>query len=164
MKKLIGGAAALGGLAVLAVAATALATPSSGFSSEQLSVGRFGEIDAKVETDSYELELKTKGESDVYVVRNTVLPGGQSGWHYHPGPSLITVVQGTATFYDGDDPTCTPRVFPAGSGIIDDAVDASHVHLLRNEGSGNLVTVTTQIVPAGATRRIDAPDPGNCNF
>ncbi len=159
MRKLIGGTAVLGGLAALAVAATALATSSSGFSTEQLSLGRFGEIHIKTD----DVKLKTKGDSDVYVVRNTVLPGGQSGWHYHPGPSLITVVQGTATFYDGDDPTCTPRVFPAGTGIIDDAVDASHVHLLRNEGTGNLVTVTTQIVPAGATRRVDAPDPGNCN-
>jgi mannose-6-phosphate isomerase-like protein (cupin superfamily) len=160
MRKLIGGTAVLGGLAALAVAATALATPSSGFTTEQLSLGRFGEIRIK----TGDVKLKTKRDSDVYVVRNTVVPGGQSGWHYHPGPSLITVVQGTATFYDGDDPTCAPRVFPAGTGIIDDAVDADHVHLLRNEGSGNLVTVTTQILPAGAPRRIDAPDPGNCNF
>jgi mannose-6-phosphate isomerase-like protein (cupin superfamily) len=159
MKTLIGGAG-LACLAVLVVAATALATASSGFSTEQLSIGRFGEI--RINTS--DVKLKTRGDSDVYVVRNTVVPGGQSGWHYHPGPSLITVVQGTATFYDGDDPTCTPRVFPAGTGVVDDAVDASHVHLLRNEGSGNLVTVTMQIVPAGASRRIDAPDPGNCNF
>jgi len=160
MRKFIGGTAVLGGLAALAVAATALATPSSSFSTEQLSLGRFGEI--RIHTE--DVKLKTKGDSDVYVVRNTVLPGGQSGWHYHPGPSMITVVQGTATFYDGDDPTCTPQVFPAGTGIIDDAVDADHVHLLRNEGVGNLVTVTMQIVPAGASRRIDAPDPGNCAF
>jgi quercetin dioxygenase-like cupin family protein len=163
MKKVIGGAA-LAGLVVLVIAATALATGSSGFNTEQLSLGRFGEIDVKNETDKHELELKTKGDSDAYVVRNTVLPGGQSGWHYHPGPSLVTVKEGTATFYDGDDPTCTPHVYTAGTGVIDDALDASHVHLLRNEGSVNLVTVTVQIVPAGVPRRIDAPDPGNCNF
>lgn len=46
--------------------------------------------------------------------------------------------------------------------MVDDSVDASHVHLLRNNGSVPLVTVTFQIVPAGAPRRIDAPDPGNC--
>jgi hypothetical protein len=159
MKMLIGGAA-IACLVLLVVVASALATASSGFTTEQLSLGRFGEIDAK----THHVKLRTKGESDVYVVRNTVLPGGQSGWHYHPGPSLITVVQGTASFYDGDDPTCTPRVFPAGTGVIDDAVDASHVHLLRNEGTGNLVTVTVQMVPAGAPRRVDAPAPGNCPF
>ena len=159
MNKLVCGLA-LAFLAVLGVAATAYATASSGFSTEQLSLGRFGEM--KINTG--DVKLKTKGDSDVYVVRNTVVPGGQSGWHYHPGPSLITVVQGTATFYDSDDPTCTPRVFPAGSGIIDDSVDASHVHLLRNEGTTNLITVTMQIVPAGAPRRVDAPAPGNCPF
>jgi mannose-6-phosphate isomerase-like protein (cupin superfamily) len=159
MKKLIGGAA-LAGVVVLAVAATALATGSSGFATEQLSLGRFGEIDVKTN----DVKMKTKADSDVYVVRNTVVPGGQSGWHFHPGPSLITVKEGTATFYDGDDPTCTPRVYPAGTGVIDDAVDPSHVHLLRNEGSVDLVTVTVQILPAGAPRRIDAPNPGNCGF
>jgi mannose-6-phosphate isomerase-like protein (cupin superfamily) len=158
MKKLIGGAA-IACLVVLVVAATALATASSGFSTEQLSLGRFDDIDIK--TDN--VKLKTKGgASDVYVVKNTVMPGGQSGWHYHPGPSLITVVQGTASFYDGDDPTCSPRIFTAGSGVIDDSVDASHVHLLRNEGTVNLVTVTMQIVPAGSPRRVDAPAPATC--
>ena len=39
-----------------------------------------------------------------------------------------------------------------------------HVHLLRNEGTTNLVTVTVHILPAGAPRRIDAPAPGNCAF
>ncbi len=159
MKKLVSGTAVLGGLAALAIAAVALATPSSGFSTEQLALGRFGAI--KIHTD--DIKFKTSGDSDVYVVRNTVQPGGQSGWHYHPGPSLITVVQGTASFYDGDDPTCTGKEFTAGSGVIDDSVDADHVHLLRNEGSGPLITVTFQIVPAGAPRRIDAPDPGNCD-
>lgn len=158
MRKLIGGTAVLGGLAALAVAATALATSSSGFSTEQLSLGRFGEI--KIHTD--DVKLKTKGDSDVYVVQNTVQAGGHSGWHTHPGPSLITVKEGTATFYDGDDPTCTPQVFPAGTGTIDPG--DGHIHILRNEGSVPLVTVTVQIVPAGADRRIDAPAPGNCPF
>ena len=152
------------GLAVLAVAATALATPSSGFSTEQLSPGRFGEIDARAETDSFELKLKTKGDSDVYVVRNTVLPGGQSGWHYHRA-------RASSQSFKGPQPSTTATIRPArrecsrrARAIVDDSVDASHVHLLRNEGTGNVVTVTTQIVPAGASRRIDAPDPGNCDF
>jgi mannose-6-phosphate isomerase-like protein (cupin superfamily) len=165
MKKLMGVAAALAGLAVLAVAATALATPSSMFSTVLLSKGLFGEIDVNSNAAPlHKVKLKTMGDSDVYIVQNTVQPGGYSGWHYHPGPSLVTVTAGTATFYDGDDPTCTPRVFQAGTGVVDDSVDASHVHMLRNEGSVPLVTVTFQIVPAGATRRIDAPAPGNCPF
>jgi hypothetical protein len=61
--------------------------------------------------------MTTKGESDVHVVSNSVAPGGSSGWHTHPGPSLITVKQGTATFYDGDDPDCAPQVYTVGQGL-----------------------------------------------
>ena len=162
MKKLFGGAG-VAVVVVLAVAAVAFATSSSGFSTEQLSVGRFDEIDVKTnESHPHRVKVQTKGDSDVYVVRNTVQPGGHSGWHFHPGPSLITVKEGTATFYDGDDPTCTGHDYTAGTGVIDDAADPTHVHLLRNNGDVPLVTVTVQIVPAGAQRRIDAPDPGNC--
>src|SRR6266508_3675264 len=73
MKKIIGGAA-LAGLVVLAIAATALATGSHLFSTEQLSLGRFGQIDVKNESDGHELELKTKGNSDVYVVKTPYCP------------------------------------------------------------------------------------------
>jgi quercetin dioxygenase-like cupin family protein len=95
-------------------------------------------------------------------VSNKFAPGGQSGWHTHPGPSLITVKAGTVTAYSGDDPSCTPHVYAAGTGFIDPG--GGHVHLLRNEGSVEAETVAVQILPAGAERRIDAPIPGNCPF
>jgi quercetin dioxygenase-like cupin family protein len=163
MKKLVTATAVLGGLAALVLAATALATNGSGITTTILSLGRFGEIDAKTnDALPHQVKLKTKGDSDVYVVSNTLVPGGHSGWHTHPGPSLITVKEGTATLYDSDDPTCTPHVYPAGSGVIDPG--DGHVHLLRNEGSVNLVTITVQILPAGAPRRIDAPAPTTCGY
>ena len=157
-------AAAVAGVVVLAAGAAAVATPASPpplFSSSTVSVGRFGDIDVKTnDANPHHVKIQTKGESDVYVVMNTVQPGGNSGWHTHPGPSLITVTQGTATFYDADDPTCTPRTVSAPNGTIDPG--DGHVHLLRNEGTVTLVTVTVAIIPAGAARRIDAPAPANC--
>jgi quercetin dioxygenase-like cupin family protein len=163
MRKHIGVVAVLAGLMVLGVTASAMATPPSNFTTTQISLGRFQEIDVKTnDALPHQVKLKTQGASDVYVVTNTVPPGGQSGWHTHPGPSLITIKEGTATFYDSDDPTCTPHVYPAGTGVIDPG--DGHVHLLRNEGDVTLVTVTVQILPAGAPRRIDAPDPGVCTF
>jgi quercetin dioxygenase-like cupin family protein len=97
-------------------------------------------------------------------VRNTFQPGGgHSGWHTHPGPSLITVTSGTISNYSGDDPTCTPQVYSAGMGFVDPG--AGHEHLIRNEGSVPAVTVAVQLLPAGATRRIDVtPAPVNCSF
>ena len=160
MKKL--GAASLAGLAVLVIAATALATTGSGITSVNISLGRFGDIDVKTETETHEVELRTKGSSDVHVVSNKIAPGGHTGWHSHPGPSLITVKSGTVTNYSSDDPTCTPQVYTAGTGFIDPGGD--HAHILRNEGSVEAETIAVQILPAGAPRRIDAPKPGNCGF
>jgi quercetin dioxygenase-like cupin family protein len=97
------------------------------------------------------------------VVENTVTPGGLSGWHTHPGPSLVTVKSGTASFYDADDPTCTPRVYTTGSGFIDRG--NGRVHLVRNEGDVDLVLITVQLFPADSgARRIDVEGLGICSF
>lgn len=144
-------------------AGAVLATPGSGITSSTFSLGRFDAINVKTsDARPHMVKLWTKGSSDIYVVSNTFAPGGQSGWHTHPGPSLITVKSGTITAYEGDDRKCTPRVYEAGTGFIDPG--DGHLHLLRNEGSIDAVTVAVQILPAGAERRIDAPNPGNCPF
>lgn len=140
----------------------AIATPSSGFSTEQLAKGMYGEMDLNADKDGeWDLKLKTKDTSDVYNVRNTISPGGQSGWHTHPGPSLITVTAGQITVYEGDG-LCQPSVYDSGDGSID--LGSGHLHNIKNEGSIPAVTVVTQIVPHDAPRRIDAPQPNNCNF
>ena len=66
------------------------------------------------------------------------------------------------TAYDGDDEDCTPHVYTTGMGFVDPG--GEHVHILRNETSAEARTITVQLIPAGSTRRIDAPDPGNCAF
>ena len=93
------------------------------------------------------------------MLQNTIVPGGTFGWHSHPGPSLVIVKSGTATFYMADDPTCSPHVVHAGSGFVDDGHDT---HVVRNEGSVDLVTVVVSLVPAGFQRRIDEPAPAGC--
>lgn len=69
---------------------------------------------------------------------------------------------GTVTAYEGDDPACTPRVYSQGMGFVDPG--GGHVHVLRNEGSIEARTITVQLIPAAATRRIDVDAPGNCPF
>ena len=96
------------------------------------------------------------------MTRNVISAGGQSGWHTHPGPSLILVTAGEITAYEGDDPTCTPTRYKAGEGFVDPG--DGHVHLLRNETSAPAETVAFQIVPKDAMRRIDAPAPAACGF
>ena len=140
----------------------ALATPASGFTAVQQIKGDYGAIDVKIKgNNDWEVELKTDGDSDVHVVRNSIAIGGQSGWHRHPGPSLITVTIGTITAYESHDPLCSPRVYTAGEGFID---DGTHAHLLRNESGAPAETVAVQFLADGATRRIDEAAPNNCNF
>jgi quercetin dioxygenase-like cupin family protein len=147
---------------ILGTAGVALATSGSGITTTNISVGDFAEIDENVRVDGYKLSIKAKGASDVYVVSNVFAPGGQSGWHTHPGPSLITVKSGTITAYSGDDPSCTPEVYAAGAGFVDPG--DGHVHILRNEGDVPAETIAVQLLPDGAPRRIDSPAPGNCPF
>jgi quercetin dioxygenase-like cupin family protein len=137
----------------------AQATPPSGVTTTPIATGRFAAIDTEIKTGAWKAKLTTKGASDLHVLQNTITPGGTFGWHSHPGPSLVIVKSGTATFYLADDPTCTPHVVPAGSGFVDSGGD---VHVVRNEGSVDLVTVVASLVPADAARRIDEPSPGDC--
>ena len=156
---------ALVGVASL-ITLPARATPQAGVSSVTIAHGTFDEIDifAKTDinpgkpTDYWKAMINTKGASHLYVVQNTVLPGGTFGWHSHTGPSLVIVISGAATEYEGNDPTCTPHVHPAGTTFVD-AGEATG-HLVRNEGSVNLVVTVVRLVPEGAQQRVDLPNPG----
>jgi quercetin dioxygenase-like cupin family protein len=151
-----------------------LASPQAGFVGTTLAVGRFGEIGvfnqlippdfwkSRHHADIWLSWQKTKGNSDVYVQSNVWQPGGTTGWHTHPGHSLIIVTAGQVTAYEGDDPRCRPHVYSQGMGFVDPGGD--HVHNIRNEGTVEAKTIAVQLIPADATRRIDAPDPGVCSF
>jgi quercetin dioxygenase-like cupin family protein len=152
---------------------TARATQASGFSSTTIAKGTFDEIDvfnqlvpdganpSKRGTDVWLSLQKTKGASDLYVQNNLWLPGGTSGWHTHPGHSLIIVTAGAVTAYEADDPSCTPHLYTAGMTLVDPGGD--HVHLIRNDGAIDARSITVQLIPAGAARRIDAGAPAACS-
>jgi hypothetical protein len=156
----------IGVLAIAGIyAGTLLATDASGFTGSTVAVARFDEIDVKnhsILANIWQSRLKTQGESDVYIQSNAWAPGGHTGWHTHPGHSLILVTSGTVTAYEGDDPTCTPHVYTQGQGFVDHGGD--HVHIIRNEGPVEARTMAVQLVPAGAGRRTGVPAPGNCAF
>ena len=135
--------------------------------------GRFGDIDAASHvlrafgdaTPRKDLWLslqKTKGPSDLYVQSNALDPERQHRLAQRtPGHSLIIVTAGTVTAYEGDDTSCTATEYSVGMGFVDHGGD--HAHLLRNEGAVDAKTVAVQLIPAGATRRIDAAKPDGCS-
>jgi len=88
-------------LVIVAVftAVPARATPVCGVVTETLAVGHYpdGLLDLACRQvpgtrQPWYLKMNVRGDSDVYVTRHTFQPGQHTGWHTHPGPSLITVV------------------------------------------------------------------------
>jgi hypothetical protein len=131
------------------------------------------DLPAGNEADVWLSMQKTKGQSDLYVLSNSwpavnTFTGAiaSTGWHTHPGHSLIIVTSGSITDYMAD---CVPHVYTFVPGqpsptLVDPG--SGHVHIIRNEGSVPASTITVQLVPydpAKANRRIDAPAPETCS-
>lgn len=112
-------------------------------------------------TGAWEMDVGANGPVDVAVQSITFQPGGHSGWHRHPGPVFIQVVSGRISFYESDDPTCTPIIRTAGQGYLD---TGEHAHMARNETWTPATNVVTYFAPPGEALRIDMPTPGNCPF
>ena len=168
-------ALALVGLAVYGGAADATPATVPAYTPKTLASATFGEIEShavsNVSDPHWRETIKTRGLSDLYVQQNDwdpALCGGcipSTGWHTHPGPSLVIVTQGSVTAYDGDDPECTPHVYTANSpnnSFID--LGDGVVHIIRDESGAPAQTIAVQLVPSKAQRRQDVSAPGNCPF
>jgi quercetin dioxygenase-like cupin family protein len=153
------GLAGLVVLSLLLLTRTATATPPSNVTGVTIANGALPEgIRAKF--------LERKGGfsngtvvKNIVLVRFTVEPGGTFGWHRHGGPVWVIVTSGTLTIYNGDDATCTPHIYGAGSAFLD---SGDHTHLGTNETSDPVEIYATFMLPEGGQTRIDAPDPGVC--
>lgn len=152
-------AIALGLIAAMASMGIALATAGSGAVGTLLTRGT---LDAGVKIHTDDLKFSTRNDIDVVTQTITIVPGGHTGWHSHPGPVFVTIAAGTMTFYDADDPTCSAGTFRTGDTFIDRG--GGHVHIARNEGAVDMVLYATYLVPVGAPFRTDVPNPGTCPF
>ena len=152
---------------IVAVAAAVLvwATPTSGITQVILSLGLYEGINVaarpqmKEHGRGWKASLKVSGATNIAVNSNVAAPGATSGWHSHPGLSIVTVTEGAVWDYSADDPNCKPRIITAGHGYVE---PGNHVHLVRNEGTVEARWVTTAIRPAGSQARIDQPVPAHC--
>ena len=96
---------------------------------------------------------------NIVMVQYIVDPGGTFGWHQHSGPVWVIVTSGTLSIYDGDDPTCTPRIYGPKSAFLD---PGSSTHLGINETTEPVEIYATFMLPEGGPPRVDAGDPGLC--
>lgn len=157
--------ATLGGtaLGVDVSARTATATPSSGVTTPLLARAVTDALNLHAKTipaDTWGADIQTRGQTDLYAVENVFAAGGTTGWHSHPGPSLILVISGSVTDYSSNDPSCAGVTYSAGQSFVD--TGGSEVHMVRNNGTVEAKVIAVQFIPHGDQRRIDEPVPANC--
>jgi quercetin dioxygenase-like cupin family protein len=155
--------------AIVALFATvAVATPGSGVLTAMVfaraSFVDPTDIKLKIQGGRKGQEIIHVNDAQETVVQQvTLAPGGTTGWHSHPGPTVVLIKSGQMSFYDSEDPTHTARVYSAGQSFIDRG--QGHVHTARNEGNVNLEIWAIYFdVPPGGAFRIDAPQPGGWSF
>lgn len=163
------------GITVLLVcggaAEVARAEPADGVTPTVLSRGTYEEFKVKADSDDFDFKAKAQTAMDIVVRRHEYDVGSTTGWHAHPGPVFITVIAGTLTVYEWDDPTCTPIVLRAGETYPypngDGYVDSGSGHVVRNESGAPAVDVSVITAPVGGAFRTDLPkeqQPSACPF
>ena len=136
------GAALYGGIA--------LATPPSGLTNTPLARG----------TNTSEGSIPLQFGTDVAMAQITVVPGGSSGWHSHPGGAIIIVKQGELSVYRAIGSQCRTTTYSAGQAFIERPGEVDQV---VNTGTIPYVLyVTFPRVPQGASARTNEDDPGTC--
>jgi quercetin dioxygenase-like cupin family protein len=137
-------------LGAAAYGAVALATPPSGLTQVPLARG------TNVSNGTIPLQRGT----DVAMAQITVVPGGSSGWHSHPGGAIIVVKQGTLTVYRSLGSQCQISTYSAGQAFIERPGEVDQV--VNTGTTPYVLLVTFPRVPQGESARIDEPDPGTC--
>lgn len=134
----------------------AWATPSNGFGGVVIAGPvLLDEIDEKWNMGNEQIHLKTKGLWESRIMSFSFTPGGDTGWHSHPGPVFVMVKQGTLTLTQADD-LDNPVDYPAGTGFME---EVGKVHLAENLGETDLEIEAFILIPVGAPVRIDEPAP-----
>src|SRR3954447_5236932 len=121
----IGGTALTGAL---------LATPASGTlrSTILARAGFTNAVDIKFKVSKgYQEVIHVPDARDTVIQQVVLAPGGQSGWHSHPGPVVVLVKSGEVTFYDGESLQCTAHTYVAGQAFIDRG--QGHIHLAERD-------------------------------
>src|SRR5215217_2859424 len=135
------------------VVGAALATPPKDATVTPLTRATLGNFEAK--SDGIEVESEQRS-ADIALSKVVLEPGGSTGWHHHPGVTLVSVTSGTVAEYDVK---CEKTVVPAGEGFIEERNES---HVVRNESNVDAVLYATFIVPTSTPPeglRIDVPQP-----
>ena len=138
---------------VFGAVATARADPAAGVKPNLIGRGTYSAFNLQADPASLAFSAASKGPIDIVVRTHDYAPGSSTGWHTHPGPVFITVLEGKVTFYEKDDPTCTPKVVSKGEGYV----DTGRGHIGRNESGAPAKDVTVFFAPVSLPFRGELP-------
>ena len=134
---------------VVGIATIALATPSTGTITPVI-----------IATGSMPtgMGLAVHPGTNTIVGQYTFGPHSSTGWHSHPGKTLVLVQSGTFTVYHDN---CEAHTYGAGDAFVE---LPSSVHIGRNETESNVqLGVVYFDVPIGGSPRIDQAQPDGCD-
>jgi quercetin dioxygenase-like cupin family protein len=121
----------------LAGVTAAVATPPSGIQRNDLATGKVSEP----------IDIQRSEPSDFHIQVVTIDPGGNSGWHSHPGPEYSIVKAGEVVLERA--PACKPITITAGQGFF---TPGGVIHRAHNDGQTAAEIYVTYTVPAGTTK------------
>jgi quercetin dioxygenase-like cupin family protein len=101
-----------------------------------------------------------RGDADVFVQHAFIAANGATIWHTHPGPVIVTVVQGVLNYQreegHGRHRRCETTAYTPGNGFVDPGF--GHVHRAV-AGPDGVHFYATYVLPTGSTTHIIPADP-----
>jgi len=156
-------AVAIAAVALAAFVSMTRASPPSGVVPTVLARGTYDGFNVRSDPHGpiADFRAHSTGPIDVVVRKHDYAIGSYTGWHAHPGPVFITVTKGTLTFYEYDDPTCSPKVVDAKHGYVD--TGRGHIGLNETDEIAQDISVIVAPVEMGFRSELAAPGP-YCGF
>jgi len=102
----------------------------------------------------------TPDGADVFIQHVRLGANGATGWHTHPGPAIVTVVQGAVTYEDAAANSCHDATYAAGQGFVDRGF--GHVHRAIAGADGVDFYVVYILPPGSPTHVIPTSPPEAC--
>ena len=99
------------------------------------------------------IEFSAKRRMDVAVAHLTFQPGSSTGWHRHPGPTVVTITTGELTVTDD---RCRSRTYRTGDTFVEVGPPR---HVAVNTADTTTETIVTFFLPTGAALSIPASAP-----
>ena len=95
---------------------------------------------------SIDFTLTARQPTDVAFVKATIIPAGETGWHLHPGPSIVIVQTGSLTMRAPHRRHCMEQEFVAGEVFEHPAGEHNFI-----AGPAGVEFYVSYFVPAGST-------------